>query len=85
MLKPAYSMKKIAPRAVEVLRGLLGKVPILQVKSIEAEAVSGDGGTDLIARLLMDGRPHQIICDYRSNGQPRYARSALLRAMALRA
>lgn len=39
------------------------RVPIFQVNSIEVEAVSGDGEPDLIARLLVDGQPHQIICE----------------------
>jgi hypothetical protein len=38
----------------------------------------------LIARLLVDGRQHMLICEYKSNGQPRYARSALLETAELR-
>jgi len=71
-------MKEAEARAGEALRGLLEKIPILQIKGIEAEAVSGDWEPDLIARLLVDGRQHLLICEYKSNGQPRYARSALL-------
>lgn len=71
-------MKNAEARAGEALRVLLEKIPILQVKGIEAEALSGDWEPDLIARLLVNGRPHQLICEYKSNGQPRYARSALL-------
>jgi hypothetical protein len=78
MLKDAFSMKKAEARAGEALLGLLEKIPILQVEGIEAEGMSGDWQPDLIARLLVDGRPHQLICEYKSNGQPRYARSALL-------
>lgn len=71
-------MKKAEGHAGEALRRLLEKIPILQIEGIEAEAVSGDWEPDLIARLMVDGRQHQLICEYRSNGQPRYARSALL-------
>lgn len=78
MLKDTNSMKKAEARAGEALRRLLEKIPILQIEEIEAEAVSGDWEPDLIARLLVDGRQHRLICEYRSNGQPRYARSALL-------
>jgi len=78
MLKDPYPMKEAEARAGEALRGLLEKIPILQVEGIDVEAVSGDWEPDLIARLLVDGRPHQLICEYKSNGQPRYARSALL-------
>ncbi|WP_398311007.1 type IV toxin-antitoxin system AbiEi family antitoxin [Zoogloea sp.] len=78
MLKEVVSMKEAEARASEALRGLLERIPILQVEGIDAAAVSGDWEPDLIARLLVDGRPHQLICEYKSNGQPRYARSALL-------
>jgi hypothetical protein len=78
MLKETCLMKKGEARAGEALRELLEKIPILQVKGIDAETVSGDWEPDLIAQLLVDGRPHQLICEYKSNGQPRYVRSALL-------
>ena len=71
-------MKEAEARAGEALRGLLEKIPVLHVEGIDAEAVSGDWRPDLIARLLVDGRPHRLICEYKSNWQPRYARSALL-------
>lgn len=78
MLKNQSSMKDAEVRAAEALRGLLERIPILQVKSIDTEAVSNDWEPDLIVRLLVDGRPHQLVCEYKSNGQPRYARSAML-------
>lgn len=78
MLKEPNTPKEAEARAYEALRGLLEKIPILQVEGIEAEAVSGDWEPDLIARLLVDGRPHLLICEYKSNGQPRHARSAVL-------
>ncbi len=55
-------MKEAEARAGEAVRGLREKTPILQVKGIDAEAVSGDWVPDLIARLLVDGRPHQLTC-----------------------
>jgi hypothetical protein len=78
MLKHSHSMKKAETRASEALRGLLEKIPIIHVKDIGPEAVPGEWGPDLIVRLRVDGQPHQLICDYKSNGQPRYARFALL-------
>ena len=71
-------MKEAEARAGEALRRLLERIPILQVESIETEAASGDWEPDLIARLFVDGRRYLLICEYKSNGQPRYARSALL-------
>jgi len=71
-------MKVIKPHAGVALRRLLENIPIIQVEGIETEAVSGDWVPDLIARLRLDRRQHLLICAYKSNGQPRYARSALL-------
>jgi hypothetical protein len=78
MLKEINPMKEAEARAGDTLRQLLEKIPILQIEGIEAEAVSDGWEPDLIARLLVDGRQHLLICEYKSNGQPRYARSALL-------
>ena len=82
MLKVVDAMKEEVARAGEALRRLLEKIPVLQIEGIEAEsgagAVSGGWRPDLIARLLVDERPHMLICEYKPNGQPRYARSALL-------
>lgn len=78
MLKNQNPMKDAEVRAAKALRGLLEKIPILQVKGLDTEAVSNDWKPDLIARLLVDGRPHQLVCEYKSNGQPRYARPAIL-------
>jgi hypothetical protein len=78
MLKAIHLMKNAEAHAGEALRELLEKIPILQVKGIDTEVASGDWEPDLIARLLVDGQQHQLVCEYKSNGQPRYARSALL-------
>ena len=78
MLKNRLSTKEEETRAGEALRGLLKKIPILQVEGFDVEAMSDDWEPDLIARLLVGGHPHLLICEYKSNGQPRYARSALL-------
>lgn len=78
MLKIVKTPKKTDARAVEALRRLLEKIPILSVEAIDTEPAYGDWEPHLIVRLLVDGRPHLLICEYRSNGQPRYARSALL-------
>lgn len=76
MLKLTHSVKELEAQAAKALRELLEKVPIIQLESIEAEP--SDWGVDLVVRLLVVGKRHLLICDYKSNGQPRYARSALL-------
>lgn len=71
-------MKEAEARAGEALQRLLEKIPTLQIEGIEAGGVCSDWEPDLIARLIVDGRRHLLVCEYKSNGQPRYARSALL-------
>jgi hypothetical protein len=78
MLKYAYPMKMAEEKASEALRQLLENIPILQIQDIEAEAVSDKWVPDLVAHLLVDGREHMLICEYKTNGQPRHARAALL-------
>lgn len=78
MLKDKASLKEAEARAGKALLDLLEKIPIFQVEGLDVEGMSSDWEPDFIARLLVEGRPHQLICEYKSNGQPRYARSALL-------
>lgn len=78
MLKIAKKPKEAEACAGEVLRGLLEKIPALQVEGVDAEPTSSDWEPDLIVQLLVNGRPHRLVCEYKSNGQPRHARSALL-------
>src|SRR5579862_4396436 len=78
MLKEVFLMKDGEICACDALRQLLEKVPIVEINEITSEAASGEGKPDMVARLLVDGRPRVLVCEYESNGQPRYARSALL-------
>lgn len=78
MLKDAQTMKKAETDAAEALFRLLDAVPILQVEHTEKEAASHDWEPDLVVQVRVHGRPHHLICEYKSNGQPRYARSAML-------
>lgn len=71
-------MKKSEVRAVQALREVLERIPILQIAGFDVEAMSNDWEPDLVARVLVSGRQHVLICEYKSNGQPRHARSALL-------
>ena len=78
MLKDAHSMKEAEARAGAALRRLLENIPILQVEGIDTDALSSDWEPDLTVRLRVDERQYLLVCEYKSNGQPRYARSALL-------
>jgi hypothetical protein len=78
MLKEVNSMKDGEVRACEALQRLLEKIPIVEIEGITSAAVSCQWQPDIVARLLVEGRPHVLVCEYKPNGQPRYARSALL-------
>ncbi|MBI5899979.1 MAG: hypothetical protein HZB40_12200 [Rhodocyclales bacterium] len=78
MLKNTNTPKEAESRAYDALRGMLEKIPVLQIEGIGAESASADWKPDLMVRLLVDGQPHMLICEYKSNGQPRHARTAIL-------
>jgi len=76
MLNPYHSMEE--QRAGEALCQLLARIPIIQVLGIVHEAPHDRYMPDFVIRVLVNGREHRLICEYKSNGQPRYARSTLL-------
>ena len=78
MLKIMPSMKKEELRAAEVLQKLLEKIPGLHIESIEVEAESRNWDPDWVVHVLVNDVKHLLICEYKSNGQPRYARAAVL-------
>ena len=74
-------MKKPGNRADEWLRGLLAQISIVHVDGVDEVDEASDPGRwqpDFVVRLHVDGQPHQLLCQYQSNGQPRFARAALL-------
>ncbi len=67
----------IQSRAVEALRSVLEQVPVIALKRIEHE-VGVDRRVDILVRLKVGGRPHELICEVLSSGQPRFVRTASL-------
>lgn len=78
MLKDAKAMKKVETAAGEALCRMLENISILQIDGTAEEVGSNDWKPDWIVRVRVHGRPHHLICEYKANGQPRYARSAML-------
>jgi hypothetical protein len=57
----------------------LQQVPIIDHLDIQHETQHGVGsGLDLIARIDVLGHRHALVCEVKTNGQPRYVRTALL-------
>lgn len=71
-------MNDVEIRASEVLRKLLEQLPIVEIGRMELEPAAGNWTPAFLAHLTTAGRPHVLVCDVKSNGQPRYVRMALL-------
>ena len=78
MLKYQEPMKELEGQAVDALRVLLEQVPAIRSVNIEQESPGHDRGADIVARIEVSGRPHALICEVKSSGQPRHVRMALL-------
>ena len=78
MLKQPDSMKQLESQAAEALRVLLGQVPAIKLIDIELESLRPDHGVDIVAHIEVSGRGHELVCEVKSSGQPRYVRTALL-------
>jgi hypothetical protein len=57
---------------------LLQQVPAIELEALEREPDGPDGGADIVARVNAAGRRRTLLCEVKSNGQPRYVRMALL-------
>jgi len=79
MLKPIETMKEIEIGAADALKGVLAQVPTIAVKRIEHEVKGPNFEIDILARLDVGGRHHELVCEVKANGQPRHVRMALLR------
>lgn len=78
MVKRPDSMKELKERAAGALRELLAEIPIIRMESLEADLEGADRGVDILAHLNVSDRPHMLVCEVKSNGQPRNVRAALL-------
>lgn len=72
-------MKNVESRVVEALRHLLEQVPAITVLSIEQQVAAAGETGNILVHLEAAGQPRLLVCDVKSNGQPRYVRVALLR------
>jgi len=78
MLKNANSMKDVQDQGSQALLRLLEKIPSLHIEGVDTEVRQGNNRLDLVVQLDVDGRPHRLIGEWKTNGQPRYARMALM-------
>lgn len=78
MLKDTESMKVLERLAEQKLLALLQQVPTISLVDIETEASNRDRGVDVVAHIEVGGKPHTLVCEVKSTGQPRHVRTALL-------
>ncbi|WP_231986126.1 type IV toxin-antitoxin system AbiEi family antitoxin [Pseudomonas asplenii] len=69
---------KIEQLAADALRRILAQVPAIGRLNIRNAIKGGEREIDLIADIEVFGQRHTLIAEVKSNGQPRYVRSALL-------
>jgi hypothetical protein len=78
MLNMLESVMTTERRAADALKALLEQVPLIRFQDIEFTASGPDREVDFIAKIAVSGRPHTLVCEVITNGQPRYVRTALL-------
>jgi hypothetical protein len=80
MLKFYNSLKEqeIQDRAVKALTALLIKVPGISIKAIKTDPHQTPMQYDILANVEVGSRPHVLVCEVKTNGQPRFVRAALL-------
>ncbi|MGA3323106.1 MAG: type IV toxin-antitoxin system AbiEi family antitoxin [Terriglobia bacterium] len=78
MLKMDKSMKEVEMHAADALRDLLGQVSVIKHKDIKLNALGPADEMNIVAEVNVSGKRHTLVCEVKSNGQPRYVRTALL-------
>jgi len=71
-------MKELVDQAAGALRALITQVPAIRLEDVEIEPRAHDRNVDILAHINVSDRPHVLVCEVKSNGQPRHVRAALL-------
>jgi hypothetical protein len=76
MLKMPESMKELESQAESLLKALLVQVPSIRLEEVETRTANYN--VDVLMRINVSDQPHMLVCEVKSNGQPRHVRAALL-------
>jgi hypothetical protein len=71
-------MKDLDQQAAVALRALLQEVPAIKIREVNIEPAGPDRGIDILAKINVSGQRYSIVCEVKSNGQPRHVRMGLL-------
>jgi hypothetical protein len=77
MLKSVQNEFELERAAAERLRQLVVNVPAIHDVDVEFEVGPSDHKLDFALRFKVGDRDHTLICEVKSNGQPRYVRGAI--------
>lgn len=77
MVKNAESTKDLQLRAAGALRDFMAGVPAVRSEDVAVEPSLPGRGIDILAQLNLYDRPHSLICEVKSGGQPRNVPEAL--------
>ena len=71
-------MKEMEEKAAGALKALIAQVPAIRIEDVEIEATANDRTIDILARITVSDQPHMLVCEVKSDGQPRHVRAGLL-------
>ena len=77
MLKDTELVKALERQAEQALVALLKQVPTITLVDIETEASNREQNV-VVSHIEVGGKPHTLVCEVKSTGQPRHVRTALL-------
>lgn len=75
MLKPPIEVNDLEIQATEAMGALLHSVPFIQLMKVEQTA--SNSGFDILVELSWEGKRRVLVCEVKSQGQPRHVRAAL--------
>jgi hypothetical protein len=76
MLKYPQPMKELEQKAAGALKALIAQVSVIRLEDVQVGP--GDREVGILARIKVSDQPHLLVCEVKSNGQPRHVRAALL-------
>ncbi|SCW43540.1 Transcriptional regulator, AbiEi antitoxin, Type IV TA system [Pseudomonas sp. NFACC08-1] len=71
-------MKDFEKSSKEALCDLLRKVPIIEIKSLEAAPQTKYWAPDFIVEIATSGKSRSLVCEVKASGQPRFVNAAIL-------
>jgi len=78
MLKQELTESDVVTRGIIALKDLLAQVPAVTIEKVTEQPVASGARHDFTADVTIFGKPHILVVEAKSNGQPRFVRNAIL-------